>query len=396
MMPYRVPPPLGLSRPSRSGTHYELVVVQQPIHARCCGFGEKDRRLIDPPIILQLFTVAPDGAMIKETNADSKLYVVHCDLYCEDKKEKRSVVYLPSSVPPDSKRKRVDDNNPVEEKIISLRQPKSVRNLTGSLTANASHLVNERNESGTYFVFHDLSVRTDGRFTLKFMFMDLAAGDPFTMSTTVSAEVFSVPFTVYTAKKFPGMTESTPLSRAFANQGVKIVTRKEHSYTRASDKYYKMPLSSVAANAVADAASSSSSSSNLGTDPGSRSQTSQDKQPVIERDKAALNLSIASITHPTNIEYYKQQPTTTITASFAATSSAADAPSFPPAPPPFSLSPSLVAAATTHGAHSNSNSNNNYAFLIPPLPSSSSAAPSSGTDKGRLAIANFLAHSTPP
>ncbi|KAG2223676.1 hypothetical protein INT45_007254 [Circinella minor] len=177
MASYDVPPPLGLPRPSRSNTRYELVVIQQPIHARCCGFGEKDRRLIDPPVILQLFTVAANGDMIKETNADSKLYVVHCDLYCENRKEKRSVVYLPSSVPPENKRKRLDDHNPhIEEKIISLRQPKSVRNLTGSLTANASHLLNEHNEPGTYFVFHDLSVRTDGRFTLKFMFMDLAAG----------------------------------------------------------------------------------------------------------------------------------------------------------------------------------------------------------------------------
>lgn len=33
---------------------YELVVCQQPLHARMCGFGEKDRRPIDPPPIVQL------------------------------------------------------------------------------------------------------------------------------------------------------------------------------------------------------------------------------------------------------------------------------------------------------------------------------------------------------
>ncbi|KAG0168494.1 hypothetical protein DFQ29_010132, partial [Apophysomyces sp. BC1021] len=34
---------------------YELVVVQQPLRARMCGFGDKDRRPISPPPILQLF-----------------------------------------------------------------------------------------------------------------------------------------------------------------------------------------------------------------------------------------------------------------------------------------------------------------------------------------------------
>jgi hypothetical protein len=33
---------------------FTLAVVQDPIRARCCGFGEKDRRPIDPPPILEL------------------------------------------------------------------------------------------------------------------------------------------------------------------------------------------------------------------------------------------------------------------------------------------------------------------------------------------------------
>lgn len=36
--------------------------------------------------------------------------------------------------------------------------------------------------------------------------------------------------------------ESTPLSKAFAKQGIKIVVRREPSFSRASDKYYKMLL----------------------------------------------------------------------------------------------------------------------------------------------------------
>ena len=43
----------------------------------------------------------------------------------------------------------------------------------------------------------------------------------------VLAQVFSEPFQVYSAKKFPGVCESTQLSKCFASQGVKIPIRKE-------------------------------------------------------------------------------------------------------------------------------------------------------------------------
>ena len=43
----------------------------------------------------------------------------------------------------------------------------------------------------------------------------------------VLASCFSDVFTVYSAKKFPGVVESTPLSRCFATQGIKIPIRKD-------------------------------------------------------------------------------------------------------------------------------------------------------------------------
>lgn len=55
-------------------------------------------------------------------------------------------------------------------------KPEYVRNLIGSTVSNAFHLQNQQNQAGTYFIFHDLSVRTEGIFTLKFIFVNLAAG----------------------------------------------------------------------------------------------------------------------------------------------------------------------------------------------------------------------------
>lgn len=48
----------------------------------------------------------------------------------------------------------------------------------------------------------------------------------------VLASVFSDVFHVYSAKKFPGVIESTPLSKAFAIQGIKIPIRKDGSKGR--------------------------------------------------------------------------------------------------------------------------------------------------------------------
>ena len=44
----------------------------------------------------------------------------------------------------------------------------------------------------------------------------------------VLAWTFSEKFQVYSAKKFPGVIESTQLSKCFASQGIKIPIRKDN------------------------------------------------------------------------------------------------------------------------------------------------------------------------
>lgn len=48
-----------------------------------------------------------------------------------------------------------------------------------------------------------------------------------TASAPVLASCFSDVFQVYSAKKFPGVIESTHLSKCFATQGIKIPIRKD-------------------------------------------------------------------------------------------------------------------------------------------------------------------------
>lgn len=48
-----------------------------------------------------------------------------------------------------------------------------------------------------------------------------------TASAPVLASCYSDKFDVYSAKKFPGVIESTNLSKCFATQGIKIPIRKD-------------------------------------------------------------------------------------------------------------------------------------------------------------------------
>ncbi|CAG8538877.1 1605_t:CDS:2 [Paraglomus brasilianum] len=158
------------------------------------------------------------------------MFVVHAGLWSNNRKEERSLVINPSSIPTQS-------TGP-SSTVMSLNGPTCTRNLMGSLTSSAYTLTNQHGQQGIYFVFQDLSVRTEGTFTLKFQFADISQlvkrGGP-QSQVRVEAEVYSESFTVYSAKKFPGMTESTELSKAFAKQGIKIPIRKETRYRRPHD-----------------------------------------------------------------------------------------------------------------------------------------------------------------
>ncbi len=111
------------------------------------------------------------------------------------------------------------------------------RNLLGSMGASAFDLYDTNNKIGVWFVLHDLSIRTEGFFRLRFSLVDVgvrptpesANSGPVlnTGQIPILASVFSDVFQVFSPKKYPGVCESTPLSKCFAAQGVKIPIRKE-------------------------------------------------------------------------------------------------------------------------------------------------------------------------
>ncbi|KZV69887.1 hypothetical protein PENSPDRAFT_753052 [Peniophora sp. CONT] len=111
------------------------------------------------------------------------------------------------------------------------------RTLVGPVAASASRLLDEHRKPGVFFLFQDLSIRTEGAFRLRLRLMNLGPPIPppedempsiNTGFSAVLSEVYSQPFDVHTAKRFPGVPDTTALSIAFGNQGQKLPLRSRH------------------------------------------------------------------------------------------------------------------------------------------------------------------------
>ncbi|KXH63752.1 developmental regulator VelB [Colletotrichum salicis] len=121
---------------------------------------------------------------------------------------------------------------------MAASQPQGMftRNIIGSVSSSAFRLNDVDDQVGVWFIMQDLSVRTEGHFRLRFSFVNIAKPPGVTNpngsmvnqhKAPILAATFSDAFQVYSAKKFPGVCESTPLSKCFATQGIKIPIRKE-------------------------------------------------------------------------------------------------------------------------------------------------------------------------
>ncbi|KAI9825036.1 MAG: hypothetical protein M1826_007114 [Phylliscum demangeonii] len=336
-----------------NGRMYSLDVVQQPVRARMCGFGDKDRRPITPPPCVRL--VVCDAATQKEIDIneiDISYYVLTVDLWSADGKQEVNLVRhtthppaiggsVATSYPPPAGERMpppasgaasawsaypgyptppthmystprpapvtYGSRPPVSSAYYSAgpglagspythtppshyqyhppshhpyhpqhpspphhhqyhqpsaapphappppppvsqpappappRQPTGMftRNLIGALSASAFRLTDPDNRIGVWFILQDLSVRTEGMFRLKMSFVNVGDGTKLnTGSAPVLASTYSDVFQVFSAKKFPGVIESTNLSKCFATQGIKIPIRKDGPRHAASRDEY--------------------------------------------------------------------------------------------------------------------------------------------------------------
>ena len=222
--------PLFSPRHSRSLCNYLLIVPS----------ASADRRPVDPPPIVELRILEGAGEEKRDItfahNANFFLYTT-----------------LEHARPMNQGRVAVSANTlPV---------------LTGTPVAGMAYL--DRPKPAGYFIFPDLSVRHEGNYRLSFNLYeelkepdkdaDVGApeGSPNTRQRHLAnnpngphnfvhfrLEVKSGPFSVYSAKKFPGLAESTAMSRLVNEQGCRVRIRRDVRMRRrdkASDPYQDMP-----------------------------------------------------------------------------------------------------------------------------------------------------------
>jgi hypothetical protein len=187
-------------RPAAFDWNYRVHIRQQPIAARSCGYGERDRRVIDPPPIIEMTIDDPTASEdeIKERLTHS-YSIMHCTIWNEAGDQDMS------SMPEDYR---------------------TQRRLMGTVVSSPFAGRDENDEYGCFFCFPDLSCRTPGSFRLQFSFMVLDPTSSPGYRTPVLAVVMSDVFTVYNAKDFPGMKASTPLTKRLKEQGCLISIKK--------------------------------------------------------------------------------------------------------------------------------------------------------------------------
>lgn len=185
---------------------YRIRIRQQPVAARSCGYGERDRRVIDPPPIIQMSIEDPTAS---EEEIRSRLtqsyYIMLCTIWNESGDEDMS------SMPEDYR---------------------TQRRLMGTVVSSPFAGNDENDEYGCFFCFPDLSCRTPGAFRLQFSFMVLDPASTPGHRTPVVALAMSDVFTVYNAKDFPGMKASTALTKRLKEQGCLISIKKGNDRAR--------------------------------------------------------------------------------------------------------------------------------------------------------------------
>ena len=306
--PYQFPDLEPMSR--QWGKHgYGLVVQQQPERARMCGFGDKDRRPITPAVIVKLLIF--DAVTRQEIDYDRKLewskLILHVDLWdvhgrhaenCVKQSESAAAIsaatmiaqyppsqqmsgrhslspypltsmpayhreslgggrYWPGHNPSFQHQGPVPDNSPSpalaqSPRSQSMGSPISRgtephKNLIGQCHTSLQQLNGLDEGPGLFFIFQDLSIRTEGWFRLKcslFCIGNLGLeGETERATETMPgtnlfkecpclASTFTKPLKVFSAKKFPGVVDTTQWSAHLAKQGIKIPIRSTDAKKR--------------------------------------------------------------------------------------------------------------------------------------------------------------------
>lgn len=225
-----------LHRRTRGGRSlwYQMTVLQQPERARACGSGSKglllagsvvylnkkltvfaansDRRPVDPPPVVELRII--EGQTV-ETGRDVTFdYNANFFLYAS-----------------------LEQARPMAHGRVNTPAAINPPILTGVPVSGMAYL--DRPAEAGYFIFPDLSVRHEGYYRLSFSLYETCKDESDADASTEMPdpgaslgvdwrmEIKTRAFNVFSAKKFPGLMESTQLSKTVADQGCRVRIRRD-------------------------------------------------------------------------------------------------------------------------------------------------------------------------
>jgi len=201
-------------------------VIQQPERARACGSGAKssaDRRPVDPPPVVEL-----------------RIFEKTVDKWDDITFAYGANFFLFATL---------EVARPMAHGRVQQPSAPQIPVLTGMPVSGMAYL--DRPKEAGYFIFPDLSVRHEGKYILSFNLYEETRSDseqdvkdPKSMGGIMSPdasfdwrlEIKSELFTVFSAKKFPGLAESTSLSRTVAEQGCRVRIRRDVRMRRRDGK----------------------------------------------------------------------------------------------------------------------------------------------------------------
>ncbi|WVO14823.1 hypothetical protein L204_102462 [Cryptococcus depauperatus] len=99
------------------------------------------------------------------------------------------------------------------------------RNLFGNLHVSGVRVTDLQGQMGMWFIFTDLCIRQEGRYSLRFRCFDITSVDPDGQPSPQLAECISRPFQIYSPRSVPPLPKPTLLAEHFAQQGFKLSSR---------------------------------------------------------------------------------------------------------------------------------------------------------------------------
>ncbi|KAI8906823.1 velvet factor [Gorgonomyces haynaldii] len=190
---------------------YVATIKQEPKIGRMCGLpAKKDKRLLGPPLVLELDKYVDKDRVNPNDIEDPHLY--YCFL----------TLSLVSTAPRSSSTLSSKSSD-------SASSPQHVHGneFVGTPMTNGQVLKDLNGKSALLFCFPDVGVKSPGIYRLR---CDVFKVDTVLMEFPILASVSTGDISVVSPKQYPGSMESTDLTKYLYSQGVPFHIKRETNH----------------------------------------------------------------------------------------------------------------------------------------------------------------------